>query len=57
MRTTISIPDEAHSEANEVVGSHPFSEFAGEAMAEGYRLEAQDSSLEAEWSEVETEDL
>lgn len=73
MRTTISIPDEVYSEATEVMGSRPFSEFASEAirnrvrqikrellaqaMADGYRSEAEDSSLDPEWSEVETEGL
>jgi hypothetical protein len=32
MRTTISIPDERYSEATEVMGSRPFSEFASEAI-------------------------
>ena len=73
MRTTISIPDEVYSEAKEMMGSRPFSEFASEAiqsrlqqlkrehlaqeMAEGYRSEAEDSSLDREWVEVETEGL
>lgn len=71
MRTTISIPDEVYSEARKVMGSRPFSEFAGEAiqnliqqlkrdrlaqeMAEGYRAEAASSSLDREWSDLETE--
>jgi hypothetical protein len=73
MRTTISIPDEIYSEAREVMGSRPFSEFASEAiqdrvlrlkrerlaaeMAAGYRLEAEQSSLDREWTAVETEGL
>jgi hypothetical protein len=73
MRTTISIPDEIYSQAKEVLGARPFSEFATEAirtrveqlkrehlarsMAEGYRAEAESPSLDAEWSEVETEGL
>jgi hypothetical protein len=56
-----------------MMGSRPFSEFASEAirdrvhrlkrerlaeeMAEGYRAEAADSSLDREWSEVETDGL
>ena len=32
MRTTISISDEVYSEAREVMGSRPFSEFASEAI-------------------------
>lgn len=73
MRTTISIPDEVYSQAKEMMGSRPFSEFASEAiqariqqlrrerlaqeMAEGYRTEAESSSLDPEWSQVETEGL
>lgn len=73
MRTTISIPDEVYSEARQVLGSRPFSDFASEAirarvqqikrdrlaqeMAEGYRAEAESSSLDPEWFEVETEGL
>jgi len=73
MRTTISIPDEVYSEAREIMGPRPFSEFASEAiharvqqlkrdrlareMAEGYRAEAESPSLDPEWSEVEAEGL
>jgi len=73
MRTTISIPDEVYSEAKEVLGSRPFSEFASDAirtrvqqlkrehlaqmMVEGYQAEAEDSSLDVEWASVETEGL
>jgi len=73
MRTTISIPDEVYSEAKRILGSRPFSEFASAAiqtriqqlkrerlareMAEGYYAEAESSSLDSEWSEVETEGL
>jgi predicted CopG family antitoxin len=73
MRTTISIPDEVYSEARQIMGSRPFSEFASEAiharvqqlkreflareMAEGYRAEAESPSLDPEWFEVETEGL
>jgi predicted CopG family antitoxin len=73
MRTTISIPDEVYSEARQIMGSRPFSEFASEAihvrvqqlkrdrlareMAEGYRVEAESSSLDSEWTELETEGL
>lgn len=65
MRIAISIPDELYSEAAEVMGSRSFSEFASEAirnrvrqvkrerlaleMAEGYRSEAENSSLDPEW--------
>jgi predicted CopG family antitoxin len=73
LRTTISIPDEVYSEAKEVMGSRPFSEFASEAirarveqlkrkhlaqaMAEGYGIEAESPSLDVEWADVETEGL
>jgi predicted CopG family antitoxin len=73
MRTTISIPDDLYSEAKEVLGARPFSDFASEAirtrvlqlkrdrlaqeMEEGYRVEAEDPSLDPEWSAVETEGL
>lgn len=73
MRTTISIPDEIYSEARQIMGSLPFSEFASEAihvrvqqlkrerlareMAEGYEAEARSSSLDPEWTDVETEGL
>lgn len=73
MRTTISIPDEVYTEAKEVMGVRPFSEFASEAiqarvrqlrrehlaeqMTEGYQAEAESSSLDGEWAEVETEGL
>ncbi len=73
MRTTISLPDEVYAEAKEMMGSRPFSEFASEAiqdriqrlkrehlaqeMAEGYRSEAADPSLDREWVEVETDGL
>ena len=73
MRTTISIPDDVYSEAKEVMGSRPFSDFASEAiqtrvlqlkrdrlaqeMEEGYRAEAEDPSLDPEWAAVETEGL
>lgn len=73
MRTTISIPDEVYSEARQIMGARPFSDFASEAihvrvqqlkrerlareMAEGYEAEARKSSLDSEWAEVETEGL
>jgi predicted CopG family antitoxin len=73
MRTTISIPDEVYSEARQIMGSRPFSEFASEAihvrvqqlkrerlareMADGYEAEARHSSLDPEWAGVETEGL
>lgn len=73
MRTTISIPDDIYAAAKEVLGTRSFSELATEAirnrveqlkrerlareMAEGYCAEAERSSLDPEWSEVETEGL
>ena len=73
MRTTISIPDEIYSEAKEIMGSRPFSDFASEAiqnrvqelkrqrlaseMEHGYRTEAETPSLDADWASVETEGL
>jgi predicted CopG family antitoxin len=71
LRTTISIPDEVYSEARKIMGSRPFSDFASEAiqtliqrlkrdhlaeeMAKGYRAEAESSSLDPEWSDLEVE--
>lgn len=73
MRTTISIPDDIYAAAKEVLGARSFSELAAEAirgrveqlkrerlareMAEGYRTEAQNPSLDVEWFGVETEGL
>lgn len=73
MRTTISIPDEIYSEAKEIMGSRPFSDFASEAihtrvqelkrqrlaseMEEGYRAEAENPSLDEDWFWVETDEL
>lgn len=73
MRTTISLPDTLYSEARELAGARPFSEFASEAieahvvelrrmrlardMEEGYRAEAESPSLDPEWSGVEVEGL
>lgn len=73
MRTTISIPDDIYAAAKEVLGARSFSELATEAirnrveqlkrerltreMAAGYQAEAESSSLDAEWSRVETEGL
>lgn len=73
MRTTISLPDELYAEAKEVAGDRSFSEFTGEAircqivhlkrerlareMEEGYRAEAESTSLDPEWSAVEAEGL
>lgn len=73
MRTTISLPDELYAEAKALAGARPFSEFASEAlearvaqlqrqhlareMEEGYRSEAEASSLEPEWAAVEADAL
>ena len=73
MRATISIPDELYSEAKALAGPRPFSDFASEAirqsvihlkreslareMEEGYRVEAESSSLDPEWADVEVEGL
>ena len=73
MRTTISIPDDLYSEARELAGGRPFSDFASEAiqervlrlkrdklareMEEGYRAEAASPSLDPEWAGIEVEGL
>lgn len=73
MRTTISISDDLFSEAKNLAGERPFSEFASEAiqervlqlkrdrlareMDEGYRSEAASPSLDPEWSSFEVEGL
>ncbi len=71
MRTTITIPSDLHREIQPFVGERSFSHFVREAiqshlerlkeqalareMEEGYRAEAETSSLDAEWAETETE--
>jgi hypothetical protein len=73
MRIPISIPDEVYSEARQIMGARPFSEFASEAiharvqqlkrdrlgreMAEGYQAEAANPSLDSEWAGLEMEGL
>lgn len=73
MRTTITLPDELVKEARELAHGRSLSEFAREAlrervallrreqlareMDEGYRTEAEEPSLDAEWSAIETEGL
>jgi len=73
MRTTISIPDSLVEEARHLAGELSFSAFASEAirwrveqlkheqlareMEISYRAEAECSSLDPEWSAVETEGL
>ena len=71
MRTTVTIPSDLYSELQPFVGERSFSQFVREAiqshlerlkeqalardMEEGYRAEAEASSLDAEWAEIETE--
>ena len=71
MRTTIAIPDDLYREVQPFVEGRSFSEFVREAlrsyverlaeeslvraMAEGYRMEAESPSLDAEWARIETE--
>lgn len=71
MRTTITLPDDLVKRARELGGGRPLSELAREAlqerverlqrerlaetMDEGYRAEAEDPSLDPEWSTIETE--
>ena len=71
MRTTIAIPDDLYQELQPFVEGRSFSQFVREAvrghverlkeqalareMAEGYRAEAEEPSLAAEWAEFETE--
>jgi len=73
MRTTITLPDDLVRDARELGGGRPLSEFAREALRErverlrrerlaeeideGYRAEAQESSLDPEWVSIETEGL
>ena len=73
MRTTISISDDLFSEAKDLAGERPFSEFASEAiqervfrlkrdrlareMDEGYRSEAASPSLDQQWAGFEVEGL
>jgi predicted CopG family antitoxin len=73
MRTTISISDDLFSEAKDLAGSRPFSEFASEAiqervirlkrdrlareLEEEYRFEAAFPSLDPEWEAIEVEGL
>lgn len=71
MRTTVTIPTDLYRELQPFVGGRSFSQFVREAiqghverlkeqavareMEEGYRAEAEESSLDAEWTEIETE--
>jgi len=73
MRTTLSISDELYSEAKALAGDDSFDEFAGEAirsrvellkhealaleMENGYRAEAERSSLDPDWACTETDGL
>ncbi len=71
MRTTVSIPDDIYADVKAFILTTSFSQFVRDAvqqhlatlkrdallreMAEGYRAEAKDSSLDPEWSDIETE--
>ena len=71
MRTTVTIPADLYQELQPFVGERSFSQFVREAiqghverlkeqalaraMEEGYRAEAETPSLDASWSEIETE--
>ena len=71
MRTTIAIPEDLYQELQPFAEGRSFSQFVREAirghveqlkaealareMAEGYRAEAEESSLDPEWSVIETE--
>jgi len=71
MRTTVTIPDDLASAAQELSQGRPLSELIRRALREliarlereklareleeGYRSEAEELSLDAEWSEIETE--
>lgn len=73
MRTTVTLPDDLADEVQELAGGRSLSEFTREALRErvdrlkkirlaheleeGYRAEAEESSLDPEWSTVETEGL
>jgi predicted CopG family antitoxin len=73
LRTTISIADSLYRAAKQLAGPRSFSEFASEAlearilsltrerlareMEEGYRSEAETSSLAAEWTAFEVEEM
>ncbi len=72
MRTTVSLPDQLAADVREVSEGTSFSEFARTAifrrvqelrarrvalaMEAGYRSEADESSIDAEWAEIEVED-
>lgn len=73
MRTTVSIPSRLYDDVQELKASRSFSDFAaeairrhvdelrrqqlGEQMAEGYRAEATNPSLDVEWTAIETEEF
>ena len=73
MRTTVSIPDDLAEEVQAMAGGRSMSEFTREALRErvdrlrreqlareleeGYRSEAEELSLDLEWSGIETEGL
>jgi hypothetical protein len=73
MRTTMTLPDELAREVRELTGGGSLSQFTRDALRErvqrlqrdrlvreledGYRAEAEDPSLDIEWSAVESEGL
>jgi metal-responsive CopG/Arc/MetJ family transcriptional regulator len=73
MRTTVTLPDDLAREVQELSEGRSLSEFAREALRErvdrlkrnrlareleeGYWAEAEEPSLDPEWSNVETENL
>jgi metal-responsive CopG/Arc/MetJ family transcriptional regulator len=73
MRTSITIPDDLATQAQELAEGRPLSEFTREAIRErvsrlkterlaremeaGYRAEAEEQSLAPEWAAIEVEGL
>jgi metal-responsive CopG/Arc/MetJ family transcriptional regulator len=73
MRTTVTIPDDLAREAQELTEGRSLSEFTRRALRErverlkaerlacqleeGYRGEAESTSLDPEWSDLEAEGL
>ena len=73
MRATVTIPDDLAAEAKELASGNSLSEFTRRALRErverlkaerlareleeGYRAEAEERSIDPEWSAFETEGL